>query len=203
MSVDKKKTKNLSKVVNVTDVDEVADFTNIVGDFLVRRGTVADAAVIAAVRIDSWRTTYRGILPVAYLDGMKVDQSTAIWTRILQAASDAACVFVAEINGEIVGFAAGMTLAEPKLGFDSELTAIYLIPSVQRAGIGRRLVAHVATTLASAGAGNMLAWVLAQNEIARQFYTKLGAELLTEQTFQWDDLEMQEVGYGWRTIRVN
>ena len=59
---------------------------------------------------------------------------------------------MAEIKGEIVGFAAGMTLSEPKLGFDSELTAIYLIPSVQRAGIGRRLVAHVAATLASAGA---------------------------------------------------
>ncbi|MEB0013591.1 GNAT family N-acetyltransferase [Glaciimonas sp. Gout2] len=193
----------IKKIKSVPEVADVTDFANIVGDFSVRRGTVADAGVIAGVRIDSWRATYRGILPVAYLDSMKVDESTALWTRILHAASDAACVFVAEIDGEIVGFAAGMTLSEPKLGFDSELTAIYLIPSVQRAGIGRRLVAHVASTLASAGANNMLAWVLSQNDIARQFYTKLGGELLTEQTFIWDDLEMQEVGYGWRTIRVN
>ncbi|MDY7547394.1 GNAT family N-acetyltransferase [Glaciimonas sp. CA11.2] len=193
----------IKKIKSVPEVADVTDFANIVGDFSVRRGTVADAGVIAGLRIDSWRATYRGILPVAYLDSMKVDESTALWTRILHAASDAACVFVAEIDGEIVGFAAGMTLSEPKLGFDSELTAIYLIPSVQRAGIGRRLVAHVASTLASAGANNMLAWVLSQNDIARQFYTKLGGELLTEQTFIWDDLEMQEVGYGWRTIRVN
>lgn len=135
---------------------EVTAFTTIVGEFLVRRASVADAAVIAAVRIDSWRSTYRGIIPVAYLKGIKVDESTALWKQILTAASDAACVFVAEIEGKIIGFAAGMTLSEEKLDFDSELTAIYLNPSLQRAGIGRRLVAHVANTLASAGANNML-----------------------------------------------
>src|SRR5437879_5572083 len=106
---------------NLAQVTEVTDFTNVVAEFSVRRATVADAAVIAAVRIDSWRATYRGIVPDAYLDSMKVEESTALWTRVLSAASDAACVFVAEIKGEIVGFAAGMTFSEPKLGFDSEL----------------------------------------------------------------------------------
>ncbi|WP_211474459.1 GNAT family N-acetyltransferase [Collimonas humicola] len=179
------------------------DIANIVGDVVIRRATVADAGVIAAVRIDSWRTTYRGIIPDDYLDGMKIEESTAIWSRILSATSNAANVFVAEVDGEVLGFAAGMTLAESKLGFDSELTAIYLEPSVQRAGIGRKLVAHVAAALASAGAANMLVWVLADNRPARQFYEMLGAELLAEQPFSWDGLELQEAGYGWRTIRVS
>ncbi|SDX73775.1 Ribosomal protein S18 acetylase RimI [Collimonas sp. OK242] len=177
--------------------------TNIVGDVVIRRATVADAGVIAAVRIDSWRTTYRGIIPDDYLDGMKIEDSAAIWSRILSATSNAANVFVAEVDGEVLGFAAGMTLAQAKLGFDSELTAIYLEPSVQRAGIGRKLVAHVAAALASAGANNMLVWVLADNRPARQFYEMLGAELLAEQPFSWDGLELQEAGYGWRTIRVS
>jgi GNAT superfamily N-acetyltransferase len=179
------------------------DIANIVGDVVIRRATVADAAVIAAVRIDSWRTTYRGIIPDDYLDGMKIEDSTAIWSRILSATSNAANVFVAEVDGEVLGFAAGMTLAEAKLGFDAELSAIYLEPSVQRAGIGRKLVAHVAAALASAGANNMLVWVLADNRPARQFYEMLGAELLVEQPFSWDGLDLQEAGYGWRTIRVN
>lgn len=179
------------------------DITNVVGDVVIRRATVADAGVIAAVRIDSWRTTYRGIIPDDYLDGMKVEDSKAIWSRILAATSNAANVFVAEVDGEVLGFAAGMTLAEAKLGFDSELTAIYLEPSVQRAGIGRKLVARVAAALASAGANNMLVWVLADNRPARQFYEMLGAELLAEQPFSWDGLDLQEAGYGWRTIRVN
>ncbi|HWW03752.1 GNAT family N-acetyltransferase [Collimonas sp.] len=191
--------------MNVREVKKARglDITNIVGDVVIRRATVADAGVIAAVRIDSWRATYRGIIPDDYLDGMKVEDSTAIWSRILSATSSAANVFVAEVDGEVLGFAAGMTLAEAKLGYDSELTAIYLEPSVQRAGIGRRLVAHVAATLASAGANNMLVWVLAENRQARQFYEMLGAELLVEQPFSWDGLDLQEAGYGWRTIRVN
>ncbi|MEM4990199.1 GNAT family N-acetyltransferase [Collimonas sp. H4R21] len=191
--------------MNVREVKKAKglDITNIVGDVVIRRATVADAPVIAAVRIDSWRATYRGIIPDDYLDGMKVEDSTAIWSRILSATSSAANVFVAEVDGEVLGFAAGMTLKEAKLGYDSELTAIYLEPSVQRAGIGRRLVAHVAATLASAGANNMLVWVLAENRQARQFYEMLGAELLVEQPFSWDGLDLQEAGYGWRTIRVS
>jgi GNAT superfamily N-acetyltransferase len=191
--------------MNVREVKKAKglDITNIVGEVVIRRATVADASVIAAVRIDSWRATYRGIIPDDYLDGMKVEDSTAIWSRILSATSSAANVFVAEVDGEVLGFAAGMTLKEAKLGYDSELTAIYLEPSVQRAGIGRRLVAHVAATLASAGANNMLVWVLAENRQARQFYEMLGAELLVEQPFSWDGLDLQEAGYGWRTIRVN
>lgn len=32
----------------------------------------------------------------------------------------------------------------------------------------------------------------------------LGAELLKEQAFSWDeDLDLQEAGYAWHTIRVN
>ncbi|MQR01975.1 GNAT family N-acetyltransferase [Glaciimonas soli] len=189
--------------MNVASNKKVAkDITNIVGNFTVRRATVDDAEDIAAVRIDSWRVTYRGIIPDAYLDGMTLADSTAIWTRVLSASSDAACVFVAEIEGEIVGFAAGHTLKESKLGYDGELSALYLIPSVQRAGIGRRLVAHVATALAAAGANNMLVWVLTENKIARDFYLKLGAELLVEQAFNWDGLDLKEAGYGWRTIRA-
>jgi len=177
------------------------DITNVVGPVTVRRATVDDAPLIAQVRIDSWRATYRGLIPDAYLDGMKVEDSTRMWTRVLGAASDAACTFVAEVEGELVGFAAGITLAERKLDFDAELTALYVLPSAQRAGIGRRLLTEVAATLGAAGAPNLLLWVLAQNKKARDFYVHLDAHLLAEQTFKWDELDLIEVAYGWRDIQ--
>jgi len=176
------------------------DIINVVGEVTIRRASVADAEAIARVRVDSWRASYRGIMPDAYLDGMKAEESTRMWTRVLAAASDAACTFVAEIDGELVGFAAGITLAEPKLEFDAELSALYLLPSAQRAGIGRRLLMQVAATLAAAGAPDMLVWVLAKNRKARDFYEHLGAQLLAEQTFKWDELDLIEVAYGWREI---
>jgi len=187
--------------MSVIGKDQSKDITNVVGPVTVRRATVDDAALIAQVRIDSWRAAYRGMIPDAYLDGMKVDDSTRMWTRVLSAASDAACTFVAEVDGDLVGFAAGITLAERKLDFDAELTALYVLPSAQRAGIGRRLLTEVAATLGAAGAPNMLVWVLAQNKKARDFYAHLDAQLLAEQTFKWDELDLIEVAYGWRDIQ--
>ncbi len=176
------------------------DITNVVGRIDIRRANVADAAAIAQLRIDSWRASYRGIMPDAYLDAMKSEESTRLWTRVLSAGSDAACTFVAEIDGELVGFAAGNTLAEAKLAFDAELTALYILPSAQRAGIGRRLLSQVANALTAAGTGNMLVWVLAKNKKAREFFEHLGAALLAEQTFKWDELDLIEVAYGWHEI---
>ena len=51
----------------------------------IRRAHPGDAPAIARVRIDSWRTTYRGIMPDVYLDGMQVEASTALWDRVLTA----------------------------------------------------------------------------------------------------------------------
>ena len=167
---------------------------------VIRRANVADAAAIAAVRVDSWRTTYRGVIPRNYLDEMEVDESTALWTRVLSAGSNKACVFVAEINGEIVGFSAGQMLEEPKFGCNAELAAIYLRSNAQRQGVGRRLVSMVADAHQAHGATGLLVWVIAANKVARQFFEQLGAGLQIEQPFTWDELELTEVGYCWRDL---
>ncbi|MFX5747589.1 GNAT family N-acetyltransferase, partial [Acinetobacter baumannii] len=83
-----------------------------------------------------------------------------LWEQVLEASSDAACTFVAESGGEIIGFASGMTLAESRFGCDAELTAICVLPDEQRKGLGKRLLANVAATLIGAGATGLMAWVL-------------------------------------------
>ena len=40
----------------------------------------------------------------------------------------------------------------------------------------------------------------AGNQAARQFYEQMGAELLIEQPFTWDGLDLMETGYGWRDL---
>ena len=93
---------------------------------IVRVAAAADAPAIARVRIDAWRSTYRGMIPDAYLDGMSVDESEAHWRRILQAAPGRFSVFVAAEGDTVVGFAAGHMLDPPTLDSDAELSAIYL-----------------------------------------------------------------------------
>jgi len=166
----------------------------------IRRATPDDAEAIARVRIDGWRRSYKGLVPQAYLDAMSVQASLPMWQRVLDGPSDVVSVFVAEGDGGIVGFGAGNRLPEPKHGFDSELTAIYLAHEVQRHGLGRRLVGTIAAERASHGATGMIVWVLAGNKPARAFYEALGATLVVEQPFEWDDMPLVEAGYGWRDL---
>ena len=165
-----------------------------------RRAFPGDAPAIAQVRIDSWRTTYRGMIPDAYLDGMQVDASTAMWDRVLTAGPSTTSVFVADHAGEIVGFAGGAMLEQPKYGLDAELVAIYLRREFQHAGLGRRLVGAVVETQRAHCATGLITWVITGNKAARAFYEQLGGELLVEQPFQWDGMDLVEAGYGWRDL---
>ena len=166
----------------------------------IRPATAEDARAIAQVRVDAWRATYKGMIPDAYLAGMSVDASAALWQRVLGAASKKASVFVAANGADVAGFAAGNLLPEPKHGLDAELTAIYLRRDCQRRGLGRRLVAAVVAAQRAHGATGVLTWVIAGNRGARAFYERLGAQWLIEQPFQWDGMDLVEAGYGWRDL---
>jgi hypothetical protein len=45
----------------------------------VRRARLQDAAAIARVHVDAWRSTYRGIVPDEHLDGMSYERSKRNW----------------------------------------------------------------------------------------------------------------------------
>jgi GNAT superfamily N-acetyltransferase len=169
-------------------------------DATVRLATPADAAAIGDVRVNAWRTTYRGMIPDGYLDAMKVEDSAALWEKVLTAAPNTTSTFVAESAGRVIGFASGMQKPEATLGFDCELTGIYLVREAQRAGIGRRLAGAVAAAQRSHGGTAMIAWVVAANKAARAFYEALGGELVVEQPFTWDGMDLVEAGYGFRDL---
>ena len=166
----------------------------------IRLALPTDAPAIAEVRVNAWRTTYRGMIPDAYLDAMKVEDSAALWDKVLTAGPNTTSTFVAEVDGRVVGFASGIMKPEAKLGFDSELTGIYVAREAQGAGLGKRLVASVAAAQRAHGAAGMIAWVIAGNKLARAFYERLGAELVLEQPFTWDGMDLVEAGYGWHNL---
>jgi hypothetical protein len=45
-------------------------------------------------------------------------------------------------------------------------------------------------------------WVIDGNAQARNFYEELGGEILIEQDFSWDGLDLTEVGYCWSDLSV-
>ena len=54
-----------------------------ISSIVIRPARAGDAEAIARVRVDSWRETYRGMIPQSYLDAMKLEQSRALWEKVL------------------------------------------------------------------------------------------------------------------------
>jgi ribosomal protein S18 acetylase RimI-like enzyme len=77
------------------------------------------------------------------------------------------------------------------------LYALYVLPSRQRQGCGRRLVQAVARRLVASGMRSVLVWVLAANIPARRFYEALGGAVVREQPIEIGGATLTEVAYGW------
>src|SRR6266481_6638436 len=75
---------------------------------LIREAFPSDTAAIAQVHVDSWRTTYAGIVPADYLANLSYAQREQFWCDILSTPTPSRCVYVAaQDTGETVGFASG------------------------------------------------------------------------------------------------
>jgi GNAT superfamily N-acetyltransferase len=160
----------------------------------VREANVEDAAAIARVHVASWKTTYRGIVPEAYLDALDPEERTQRWQEWFRAAPMS--VFVAEDATGIFGFANGGAIRSKLSEYDAELYAIYLLQSAQRRGAGRSLTLALASALARKGFKSMLVWALEQNS-AVAFYQRLGAVPVGRTVTQIGGIDLAEIALGW------
>ncbi len=167
----------------------------------VREAVSGDAAAIARVHVDTWRTAYAGILPDEFLAGLQYANSEAVWSAAMAAGRPDASLLVAETaQGEVVGFAYGAPEREGDPTYRGEIFAIYVLQAYQGQGAGRRLFTTAARRLRKAGFDAFLLWVLKDNTSARRFYESLGGTYLTEKTITIGETDLIEVSYGWRDI---
>jgi len=163
----------------------------------IREAVLADAAAIARVHVDSWRTTYQGIVPDGYLASLSYEQREHVWQGNLSAVRAEEFVYVAQDDGDrVVGFASGGPQNSGDAEYAGELYAIYLLASYQGQGIGRQLVMAVTRRLLQADLPSMLVWVLASNP-SRSFYEALGGKELYEKPITIGGASLVEVAYGW------
>ncbi|MEW4429737.1 hypothetical protein AB1I68_19920 [Paenibacillus pabuli] len=70
----------------------------------IREAMINDAEEIAKVHVDSWRTTYKGIIPEEFLTNLSYKQRTELWIKNIGRTDN--FVIVAENNErEIIEFA--------------------------------------------------------------------------------------------------
>jgi len=168
---------------------------------LIREASPTDAAAIARVHVDSWRTTYAGIVPADYLANLSYARREQFWCGVFSTPPLSGCVYVAaQDTGEIVGFASGGPERSGDTVYRGELYAIYLLATYQRQGLGRRLTTAVVQRLLQCGLSSMLVWVLAANP-GRAFYATLGGQQVDEKTTTIGATPLLEVAYGWPDLR--
>jgi GNAT superfamily N-acetyltransferase len=164
----------------------------------IRPAVLADAPSIAGVHVVTWRAAYRGIVPQAYLDSLVENQFAELWHDGISNERSAS-IFVAEVDKSLCGFSCGGPIRERISLYDGELYAIYLLPEMQRRGIGTALFSQVADALASQGLRHMLLWTLRENP-STGFYQRLGGEFVAENAQQIGGEMLPTVAYGWRDI---
>jgi GNAT superfamily N-acetyltransferase len=160
-----------------------------------------DAAALARVHVDTWRTTYSGIVPDAHLASLSYEQREQRWRDSLAAPGADTCLYVAtDDSGRVIGFASGGPERTGDPTYQGELYAIYVLKEYQQRGIGRQLAAAVVNYLLRMGLQSMLIWVLTQNP-SRKFYEALGGQPVREQEIVIGGATLIEVAYGWQDIR--
>jgi ribosomal protein S18 acetylase RimI-like enzyme len=162
---------------------------------MIRDATLNDAAAIARVHVSSWRSTYRGMLPDDFLASLSETGYAERWKRVI--AERTSKVYVAEEGTEVVGFASGGRERAGETGYEGELYAIYVLDSAQRRGFGRELVRATVAGLRELGLGDMIIWVLRDNQPARAFYEGLGGVYVRAQPITIGLTTLEEVSYGW------
>lgn len=169
---------------------------------IIRAATLEDIEGIARVHVDSWRSTYKGIVSESYLSSLSVEKRKKSWEEILNHLSKDDRVFVSEDEGRIVGFANGGKNRLANTEYDGELYAIYLLEEYQGKGIGNKLVQEVVNTLKANNYNSMMVWVLEANP-AIGFYRKLGGEEFTREEIKIGEDAFIEVALGWKNIGNN
>jgi len=167
---------------------------------IIREARLEDAAGIAKVYVDGWRTTYPGIVSDEYLANMSYEKYTDHWSRILSI-SDGFLYVAEDEPGNVVGFIWGGPEHNGDSIYKGELHAIYILKSHQGLGLGRSLTRVLAEKLLEVGIDTMIVWVLAANS-SKHFYESLGAKLVRTGPYEVDRKTLEDLGYGWTDIRV-
>ncbi|RPF53408.1 GNAT family N-acetyltransferase [Aquisalibacillus elongatus] len=160
----------------------------------VREAVLSDAKGIAKVHIDSWRTTYKGLVPDQFLDSLDYDAREERWQNIIPNGK----VWVAENNqGEVVGFASGGPERSGDYpSYEGEIYAIYILKDYQGQGLGKMLVKPIVEHLKQQGIGTMLVLVLEGNP-ATHFYESVGGKAIGTENLTIAGKSLNEIVYAW------
>lgn len=155
---------------------------------LIRKMSKKDINDVQNVAKESWHATYEGIIPREIQDNfLKHAYSDDMIEYRLKNSN----MFVAEVEGEVIGFINFSSLNENN---ESELSAIYINPEYQGHGIGTQLLQTCTSALTKLKV--IYLDVEKENNIGLSFYKKKGFEVVDEYDDNFD-------GHILRTLKMS
>ena len=175
-------------------------------ELVIRDARTEDAAALAHIQVDSYRTAYAGILPADYLANFTYEEQAQDWRDLLADPGSNILLVAVGAGGELLGYVLGRPGREQLPPYESELAALHVRRSFRKQGVGRELVAAMAHRLEQAGCASLALTVLEQNP-ACAFYERLGGRLVgrLEKPLGDDDAPFIAVEriYAWQDIRTS
>ncbi len=164
----------------------------------IREAKLSDTEAIARVYVDSWKSTYKNIIPDSFLERMTYEKRIPQWINNISRANN--YVYVAETNdGEIVGVADGGKRETNQFENSGDLTSIYISKEYQGQGIGKKLVERLFSKFKELGYQRIFVEVLDDNK-SKFFYEKMGAEFYGLTTTEVQGKELSLVIYEWKDV---
>jgi ribosomal protein S18 acetylase RimI-like enzyme len=167
----------------------------------VRPSCEDDIPSIARVHVESWRTTYRGIVSDSFLAGLSYQKHEDRHRRYM-AQPDTVHLVAESTRDGIVGFLMGGRERSGNIQYPGELYAIYILDQHRRHGVGSALIRQWAGDMRRAAINAALVWVLAENKSGIAFYERLGARYLREQMIEIGGTSLRELAYGWEDLSI-
>ncbi len=142
----------------------------------IRRAIPDDAAALARVHIESWRSAYRGLVPDSHLANLDYERRALRFRDSL--ARNAEGTYLVEEDRAVAGFLTLGACRDSDLSHETtgEIWGIYLAPAHWRKGIGTSLCRFGEQLLKTRGYRSAMLWVFSKNDRARRFYEAMGYE---------------------------
>lgn len=155
----------------------------------IRPARVQDAAEMGRIHVESWQSAYRRIIPPEALAELSLEARRAEWKGFLTNPLPETATWVAEIDGQVVGFMCAGPSRDADLGNGiGEAYVMHVDPRQEGRGAGRGLFGRSTEYLRDQGYRAATLWVVAGALRARRMYERAG--------WHWDGSRKRKESLG-------
>jgi L-amino acid N-acyltransferase YncA len=163
-----------------------------------------DVQAIANVYVETWRSTYAGILPDKVLIEMSTERQMVMWARAIRHAGGPAEEQIQVLEDEqanVIGVGSCGFNRDRASSYGGEVYTLYIHPDHQNQGYGEQLLAGLFDIMIAQGYTAAVIWVLSLNP-SRFFYEVMTGKRVGERDEKLWGTVLNEIAYGWDDLEA-